>query len=32
MIEVTETAAKQLAEFFKDREVPGIRIFMNEGG
>ena len=32
MLEVTETATKQLEEFFKDKEIPGIRIFMNEGG
>ena len=32
MLEVTETATKQLEEFFKDKEIPGIRVFMNEGG
>jgi hypothetical protein len=32
MLEVTETATRQLSDFFKDKEIPGIRIFMNEGG
>lgn len=32
MIEVTETATQQIAEYFKDREIAPIRIFLNEGG
>jgi Fe-S cluster assembly iron-binding protein IscA len=32
MVEVTEAASKQIAEYFKDREVAPIRIFLNEGG
>ena len=32
MIEVTESAATQIAEYFKDKEVLPIRIFLNEGG
>ncbi len=32
MVEVTETASQQIAEYFKGREVAPIRIFLNEGG
>jgi Fe-S cluster assembly iron-binding protein IscA len=32
MLEVTEAASQQIAEYFKDREVSPIRIFLNEGG
>jgi hypothetical protein len=32
MLEVTEAAKTQLIEFFKDREIVPIRIFLNEGG
>ena len=32
MVEVTETATKQIAEYFKDKDVLPIRIFLNEGG
>ena len=32
MVEVTEAATSQIAEYFKGREVSPIRIFLNEGG
>ncbi len=32
MLEVTETATSQIAEYFKDKQVSPIRIFLNEGG
>ena len=32
MLEVTKAATDKLAEYLKDREVPGIRIFLNTGG
>ena len=32
MVEVTNSATQQIAEYFKDREVEPIRIFLNEGG
>ncbi len=32
MVEVTEAASQQIAEYFKDKEVVPIRIFLNEGG
>jgi len=32
MIEVTESATKQIAEYFSGKEVSPIRIFLNEGG
>ena len=32
MIELTEAAAQQIAEYFKNKEVAPIRIFLNEGG
>jgi hypothetical protein len=32
MVEVTEMATKQIADYFKDKAVMPIRIFLNEGG
>ncbi len=32
MIEVTEAATKQIAEYFKDKEIMPIRVFLNSGG
>jgi hypothetical protein len=32
MVEVTEAARQQIAEYFKGKEVVPIRIFLNEGG
>jgi len=32
MVEVTETASQQIAEYFKGRDVAPIRIFLNDGG
>lgn len=32
MVEVTQTATAQVAEYFKGKEVSPIRIFLNEGG
>ena len=32
MVEVTEEAAKQIEDYFKDKEVTPIRIFLNAGG
>jgi Fe-S cluster assembly iron-binding protein IscA len=32
MVEVTEAASQQISEYFKDRDVVPIRIFLNEGG
>ena len=32
MIEVTESASKQIAEYFKDKEIAPVRIFLNSGG
>ncbi len=32
MVEVTETATKQITQYFQDKEVSPIRIFLNEGG
>jgi Fe-S cluster assembly iron-binding protein IscA len=32
MVEVTEAASEQIADYFKDKEVSPIRIFLNEGG
>ena len=32
MVEVTEEAANQIQEYFKDKEVTPIRIFLNAGG
>ena len=32
MLEVTEAATKQIADYFKDKEVQPVRIFLNQGG
>ncbi len=32
MLEVTESATHQIAEYFKGKDVAPIRIFLNEGG
>ena len=32
MVEVTQAASQQISEYFKDRDVAPIRIFLNEGG
>jgi Fe-S cluster assembly iron-binding protein IscA len=32
MVEVTESATKQIAEYFKGKDVKPIRIFLNAGG
>jgi len=32
MVEITQAAHQQIAEYFKDKEVSPIRIFLNEGG
>ena len=32
MVEVTESATKQIAEYFKGKDVTPIRIFLNSGG
>jgi len=32
MLEVTQSATSQLAEYFKDKKVEPVRIFLNEGG
>jgi len=32
MLEVTPAATEQIAEYFKDKEVLPIRVFLNEGG
>lgn len=32
MVEVTETASQMIADYFKDKTVQPIRIFLNEGG
>jgi hypothetical protein len=32
MVEVTTSASEQIAEYFKDKDVTPIRIFLNEGG
>ena len=32
MVEVTPLATEQIADYFKDKEVSPIRIFLNEGG
>jgi hypothetical protein len=32
MVEVTEAASQQISDYFKDKEVSPIRIFLNEGG
>ena len=32
MVEITAEATRQIAEYFKGRDVSPIRIFLNEGG
>ena len=32
MVEVTSAATTQVAEYFKDREISPVRIFLNSGG
>ena len=32
MVEVTEAASQQISEYFKDRDVTPVRIFLNDGG
>jgi hypothetical protein len=32
MVEVTELATKQIAEYFTEKEITPIRVFLNEGG
>ena len=32
MLEITEKAQKQIAEYFKDKEISPIRIFLDSGG
>ena len=32
MVEISESAAKQIAEQLKGRDVSAIRIFLNQGG
>lgn len=32
MVEVTKQATEQVAEYFKEREISPIRIFLHEGG
>ena len=32
MIEVTPSATQQVAEYFKGKEVPPMRVFLNSGG
>jgi hypothetical protein len=32
MLEVTQAATQQIAEYFKGKKVQPIRIFLNEGG
>ncbi len=32
MLNVTEKAQEQIAEYFKDKEITPIRIFLNSGG
>ena len=32
MLEVTQPAVEQIAEYFKGKDVKPIRIFLNEGG
>ncbi len=32
MVELSQTASQQIAEYFKGRDVVPIRIFLNEGG
>jgi Fe-S cluster assembly iron-binding protein IscA len=32
MLEITQAATQQITEYFKNKEVQPIRIFLNEGG
>lgn len=32
MLEVTQAATQQIAEYFKGKDVKPVRIFLNEGG
>jgi Fe-S cluster assembly iron-binding protein IscA len=32
MVEVTEAASQQISEYFTDRDITPIRIFLNDGG
>jgi hypothetical protein len=32
MVEITASASKQIAEYFRDKQVAPIRIFLNAGG
>jgi hypothetical protein len=32
MLEVTALASQQISDYFKDKQVTPIRIFLNEGG
>jgi len=32
MLNVTQAATQQIAEYFKDKEIQPVRIFLNEGG
>ena len=32
MVEITEAATEQIAEYFKDKDPSPIRIFLNAGG
>lgn len=32
MIDVTESAQQQIADFFKDKEVKPVRLFLNQSG
>jgi Fe-S cluster assembly iron-binding protein IscA len=32
MIEVTQSATDQIAEYFKGKKIEPIRVFLNEGG
>ncbi len=32
MFEISEAAQKQIADYFTDKEVKPIRVFLNEGG
>ena len=32
MVEVTNAATKEVAEYFKGREISPVRIFLNSGG
>ena len=32
MMKITEKAQEQIAEYFKDKEVSPVRVFLNSGG